>query len=97
MPARPEFLPLLVDEMNSDTLWQVIAIGRDEVWPLHRRAAELGGHLRTGLEDTFYLPQGARARSNGELVEALVQLAREAGRTIAGPAEARALIGVAAA
>ncbi len=94
MPAKAEWLPLLLDEMVPGTHWQVIAIGREEVWPLHRRAAELGGDLRTGLEDTFYLPSGARARSNGELVEALAQLARESGRTIASPAEARAHLGL---
>lgn len=90
MPAKASWLPLLMDEMVPGTHWQVIAIGREEVWPLHRRAAELGGDLRTGLEDTFYLPDGTRARSNGELVEALAKVAREAGRTIATPAEARA-------
>ncbi len=59
-------------------------------WPLCRRAAELGGGLRTGLEDTFYLPDGSRARSNGELVEALVALARECGREPASPEAVRA-------
>jgi 3-keto-5-aminohexanoate cleavage enzyme len=64
---------------------------------LHRRAAELGGHLRTGLEDTFYLPDGSKANSNATLVETLAQYARDAGRPIASPAEARALIGLLAA
>ena len=63
--------------------------GRAEIWKLHRRAAQLGGHLPTGLEDTFYLPDGRKARSNGELVEALARCAREAGSEIAGPREAR--------
>jgi uncharacterized protein (DUF849 family) len=70
----------------------VTAIGRDEVWPLHRRAAELGGALRTGLEDTFYLPDGSRARDNGALIEALVRCAREVGREPATPAEARHML-----
>ena len=95
MPARPEWLPLLMDELPDGATWQVIGIGRDEVWPLHRRAAELGGNLRTGLEDTFYLPDGQRAGSNGQLVEALVAVARDAGREIASPAEARAYFGMA--
>ncbi len=95
MPARPSWLPLLVDELPEGATWQVIAIGRGEVWDLHRRAAELGGNLRTGLEDTFYLPSGGKARSNGELVEALVRIAREAGREPCSPAETRALFGMA--
>ena len=94
MPARPEWLPLLQKEMLPGTHFQVIGIGREEVWKLHRACAELGGDLRTGLEDTFYLPDGSKASSNGPLVEALARVAREAGREVASPAEARAILGV---
>ncbi len=94
MPSKPSWLPLLLEEMLPNTHWQVIAIGRQEVWPLHRRCAELGGDLRTGLEDTFYLPDGTRATSNGPLVEALAAVAREAGRSVATPSEARDLLGL---
>ncbi len=92
MPCKAEWLPLLIAEMPKRAHFQTIAIGRAEVWPVHRRTAELGGHLRTGLEDTFYLPNGDKATSNGQLVEALAQVARECGRAIATPDEARALI-----
>jgi uncharacterized protein (DUF849 family) len=95
MPARPEWLPLLIDEMAPGTEWQTIAIGREEVWPLLRRTAELGGNVRTGLEDTFYLPDGSRAKSNGELVEALVRIVRDVGREPANPAEVRQIMGLA--
>lgn len=94
MPARPEWLPLLIDEMLPGTRWQVIAIGRTEVWDLHRRTAELGGHLRTGVEDTFYLPNGDKTDSNGPLIEAIVATAREAGREIASVSEARQSLGL---
>lgn len=97
MPAEPDLLPLLQKLALPGAAWQVTAIGRANIWGLHRRAAELGGHLRTGLEDTFYLPDGAKARSNGDLVAALAAIAREAGREIASPAEARALMGLRAA
>ena len=50
--------------------------------------------LRTGLEDTFYLPDGSRASGNGALIEALARCARNAGRDIASPAEARARLGL---
>ncbi len=93
MPADPRWLPLLRDEMPKGALWQVIGIGREEVWALHRRAVELGGHVRTGLEDTFYLPDGSKTASNGALVEALVRTVREAGGQVATPAETRALLG----
>ncbi|HSV83434.1 MAG TPA: 3-keto-5-aminohexanoate cleavage protein, partial [Ramlibacter sp.] len=58
----------------------------------HQQVAELGGMLRTGLEDTFYLPGNERARGNGVLIEALAQCARSAGRGIATPTEARAML-----
>ena len=92
MPAKAAWLPLLVDELPPGAKWQSIAIGREEVWAVHRRTAELGGHLRTGLEDTFYLPDGRKADSNGPLIEALARTAREAGREVASALEARALM-----
>ncbi len=92
MPADPELLPILARLAVTGATWQVAAIGRANVWPLHRRAAELGGNLRTGLEDTFYLPDGSKATSNGALIDAMVSVARGAGREIATPAEARALL-----
>jgi len=92
MPAKATWLPLLMEELPPGAIWQSIVIGRDDVWPVHRRTAELGGHLRTGLEDTFYLPNGDKAESNGPLIEALARTAREAGREVASPAEARALM-----
>lgn len=94
MPAKAEWLPLLVAELPPDTHWQVIAIGRQEIWELHRRCAELGGHVRTGLEDTFYLPDGSKTLSNGKLIEALVALVQQSGREVASPAETRQLLGI---
>lgn len=94
MPADPALLELLLGYRLADAPWQMTAIGRAEVWPLHQRAAELGGALRTGLEDTFYLPDGRRARSNGELVEALAACARRAGREVASAEEARRILGL---
>jgi uncharacterized protein (DUF849 family) len=95
MPADPDWLPLLVREMPGGAHWQVIAIGRDDVWPLHRRALELGGHVRTGLEDTFYLPDGRKAHGNGELVAALTGLVREVGLEVATAEQTRVLYGLA--
>ena len=94
MPAKPSWLPLLVEELRPGTAWQTIVIGREEVWAVHRRSAELGGHLRTGVEDTFYLPSGEKTTGNGPLIEALVRVAREAGRAPVGPARARELLGL---
>ncbi len=94
MPGDVALLDLLMRYLPRGAHWQVTAIGRDEVWDLHRAAARLGGHLRTGLEDTFYLPGGARAGGNGALIEALAEVARNEGRTIATPAQAREIWGL---
>ncbi len=94
MPARVDLLPILVDLLPEDARWQSIVIGRQDVWEIHRRTAELGGNLRTGLEDTFYLPDGERASTNGQLIEALAGVARDAGREPASPAEARVMLGL---
>ena len=96
MPCRADLLPILADLAPEDARWQVTAIGRAEIWDVHRKCAELGGHLRTGLEDTFYLASGEKVTSNGQLIEEIVRFAREVGREPATPAEARAILGLSA-
>ncbi|MEZ4362586.1 MAG: 3-keto-5-aminohexanoate cleavage protein [Kofleriaceae bacterium] len=95
MPADVELLSWLQRWITPGNLWQATLIGRQEIWEVHQRAAELGGMMRTGLEDTFYLPSGERARGNGELVEALARCVWRAGRQVASPAEARQMLGLA--
>jgi uncharacterized protein (DUF849 family) len=92
MPVDAALLELLLKYRIAGSNWQATLIGRQEIWPVHQRAADLGGMLRTGLEDTFYLPDGSRATSNGALIEALAGCARQAGRAIASPAEAREML-----
>ncbi|MEL6364193.1 MAG: 3-keto-5-aminohexanoate cleavage protein [Pseudomonadota bacterium] len=92
MPADPDLLPLLIKYKKDGMPWQATVIGRADVWDVHRKAAELGGNLRTGLEDCFYLPNGEKATSNGEMIEGLAAIAREAGLEIAGPEEARGMV-----
>jgi len=92
MPCDANLLALLPGYAPPGAIWQTTLIGRAEIWPVHQKTADLGGMLRTGLEDTFYLPDGERATGNGALIEALVRCARNAGRAIATPAEARAML-----
>ncbi len=94
MPTDVELLPLLLKYKKPESFWQCTLIGRQEIWPLHRLAAELGGMLRTGVEDTFYLPNGDKTSGNGQLIETLATYAREAGREVASPAEAREILGI---
>jgi uncharacterized protein (DUF849 family) len=71
----------------------VIGIGREQ-WMLVAAALTLGGSVRVGLEDNFYLPSGEMARSNGELIAKARQMTEDAGRRPATVAEARALLGI---
>jgi uncharacterized protein (DUF849 family) len=73
--------------------WGVIGIGRDQ-WMLVAAALTLGGSIRVGLEDNFYLPDGQMARSNGELIAKARQMTEEVGRRPATVEEARALLGI---
>lgn len=95
MPVNPQLLALLMPYLLESSRWQATLIGRSEIWETHQKAADLGGMLRTGVEDTFYLPDGSKTRSNGALIEALATCALNAGRDIASPEEARVLLGTA--
>ena len=94
MPADPDLLPFLIKYKKANMPWQATVIGREDVWPVHQRVAELGGNLRTGLEDCFYLPSGEKAASNGPMIEALATIAEAAGRKVTSPSETRALLGL---
>jgi uncharacterized protein (DUF849 family) len=96
MPCDADLLALLPRYVEPGAVWQATLIGREEIWPVHQRVAEMGGMLRTGLEDSFYLPDGSRAAGNGQMIAALARCAQRAGRAIASPARARELLGLVA-
>ncbi|SFM74503.1 3-keto-5-aminohexanoate cleavage protein [Shimia aestuarii] len=94
MPVDPELLVLLQRYLMPGSFWQTTLIGREEIWTTHQKAAELGGMLRTGVEDTFYLPDGRKTRSNGELIDALRSCAEQTGREVASAEDARVMLGL---
>jgi uncharacterized protein (DUF849 family) len=71
----------------------VIGISRAQ-WGLLAAALSLGGNVRVGLEDNFYLPGGEMARSNGELVARAARMALDTGRRLATVSEAREMLGL---
>src|SRR6059058_1304390 len=73
--------------------WGVIGISREQ-WMLVAAALTLGGNVRVGLEDNFYLPDGEMARSNGDLVARARRMTEDVGRRPATVAEARELLGL---
>src|ERR1041384_911886 len=85
------FLKSLLPE-GSD--WGVIGVSHDQ-WKLCAAAATLGGNVRGGFEDNFYLPNGEMAPSNGDLAKAAADILRMSGRSPATPAEARQIVGLA--
>jgi uncharacterized protein (DUF849 family) len=72
--------------------WGVIGISRDQ-WRLVAASAALGGNVRVGLEDNFYLPDGSMASSNGDLIARARRIVEDVGRRVATVAEARELLG----
>src|SRR6266849_10076280 len=92
IPGTTRDLVNQVDALPAGSHWQVIGIGLNQ-WPLAAAAIGMGGNVRVGLEDNFYLEEGRMAKSNGDLVEKAAQLVHDLGRPVAGIAEARAQLG----
>ena len=92
IPATVENLAHQVRQLPASANWQVIGISRDQ-WPLVAAALSMGGNVRVGLEDNFYLPNGEMA-TNAELVAHAATLADSVGREPATPDEARAIMGL---
>lgn len=93
MPATAKSLLHLSEVIPRDSTWSVIGIGTGQL-PMAIMAMAMGGHVRVGLEDNIYYSKGILARSNAELVERLVRIAREFGREIATPSDARKILGL---
>ncbi len=74
--------------------WGVIGVSREQ-WGLVQAALELGGSVRVGVEDNFYLPDGEMAGSNGDLIAQARKMTEAAGRRPATVGEAREMLGVA--
>jgi uncharacterized protein (DUF849 family) len=86
-------LAAMAAEVPDGSHWGVIGISREQ-WMLVAAALTLGGSIRVGLEDNFYLPNGEMARSNGDLIAKARQMTEDAGRRPATVDEARKLLGV---
>jgi uncharacterized protein (DUF849 family) len=89
--ATARNLAHMASVVPEGSTWGVIAISRDQ-WMMAGAATSLGGNVRVGFEDNFYLPSGQMASSNGDLVEAAATIVRMQGREVAEPSEARTLL-----
>jgi len=97
MAAEPDTLTLLkrtADRMFGDSYqFSVLAAGRMQI-PMATMAAAMGGHVRVGLEDNLYASKGVLATSNAQQVQQIRGIVEGLGRSVATPAEARAILGL---
>jgi 3-keto-5-aminohexanoate cleavage enzyme len=94
VPPTARNLAVMADNLHEgEHHWGVIGISRVQ-WTMVAAALTLGGSIRVGLEDNFYLPDGEMARSNGDLIARARQMTIDAGRRPATVEEARALLHV---
>jgi uncharacterized protein (DUF849 family) len=80
-----------VDTLPEGSIWQVIGIGLRQ-WALAAAAISMGGNVRVGLEDNFYIEEGRMAKSNGELVEKAARRVRDLGHDVASIDESRRIL-----
>ena len=91
VPPTPNNLRAMADNVPDGSHWGVIGISRVQ-WPMVNTALVLGGSIRVGLEDNFYLPDGEMARSNGDLIAKAREMTINSGRRPATVDEARKLL-----
>ena len=92
-PATVDNLCWLVKNIPAGSTWTATGIGR-YAFQLAALAIVMGGNVRVGFEDNLYLERGVLAKSNGELVDKVVRMAKLLGREVANSDEAREILGL---
>jgi 3-keto-5-aminohexanoate cleavage enzyme len=90
-PATPKSFLHLYEHIPRNSTWSIIGIGKGHL-PMSMMGLIMGGHIRVGMEDNIYYQRGELAKSNAQFVERIVRIAREYGREVATPAEARGIL-----
>ena len=93
MAGTPQALMYMVEQLPPDATWTVAGIGSAQL-PLGTLAILLGGHVRVGFEDNVYYRKGELASSNAQLVSRIARIRQELNRSVATPAQARAILGL---
>jgi len=89
----PQNLISMLYHVPPNSIVSVIGVGPFQL-PLTAIAIAMGLHVRVGLEDNIYYRRGELAKSNAQLVERVVRIAKELDRPIATPAQAREMLGL---
>ena len=92
-PATVDNLCWLVKNIPAGSTWTATGIGR-HAFTLAAPTIVMGGNVRVGFEDNLYLERGVLAKSNGELVDKVVRMAKLLGRPVANSDEAREILGL---
>jgi len=92
-PATPKSFLHLYEHIPEGSTWSIIGIGKGHL-PMSMMGLIMDGHIRVGMEDNVYYQRGELAKNNAQFVERIVRIAREYGREVATPAEARQILGV---
>jgi 3-keto-5-aminohexanoate cleavage enzyme len=90
-PATPKSFLHLYEHIPEGSTWSIIGIGKGHL-PMSMMGLIMDGHIRVGMEDNVYYQRGELAKSNAQFVERIVRIAREYGREVATPAEAREIL-----
>jgi uncharacterized protein (DUF849 family) len=96
LPAHRDILEFEVEKLSEllpDATWVAAGIGKSQL-EVNRWCLEMGGHMRTGLEDNIRLDADTLAPSNAALVRQAADLCAEYGRHPASAAEARDILGL---
>lgn len=91
----PELMMTMMRALPPESLMSIIGIGAAQ-FPMLAMGIVLGMHVRVGLEDNVMYAPGELAKSNAQMVERVVRLAKELGRPIATPTQAREMMGLGA-
>ncbi|MCB5271117.1 MAG: 3-keto-5-aminohexanoate cleavage protein [Candidatus Cloacimonetes bacterium] len=94
MSGKPKNLLYMIEHLAEEiptATWAVAGIGRWHL-PTSMMALAMGGHIRSGFEDNIFYHKGVLADSNAQLVARLARIAKEIGRPIATPAQAREIL-----
>ncbi len=78
---------------GKDYQWSVIGAGAQQM-KLGAVAAQMGGHVRVGLEDSLFIERGVLASSNAQQVKKMRGILETQGNQVATPAEAREMLGL---
>ena len=94
IPATTKNMLMMKEALPSDAIWAGFGIGPSS-FPMVAQSALLGGNVRVGFEDNFYVSPGTPAKNNAQLIEKAVSILKTLDKEPASPQEARETFGLA--